>query len=1008
VTFWLAVQRARKPIAFAVVLLGVLGVDAYRHAPQSIFPPLRLARVEVFAYAGDLPPEEVRATVTRPLETALAALPQLHGTRSYSNQGASEIELDFEPHSDPQADLQNVDAALAPLRSALPAVRRIVTTLENANAEPVASYALVSPSLTQAELRRRLERLVMPAFMGAPGIARVVLFGGARAEYRVDLDLAALARAGATARDVARGVAAAVTGGEAAAFERGAQREVLFAGNKPAGARDLAEVAVYAPTLHRFVPLRSLGAVTLGQGLATEQTSFDARHAVTLNVYPMLGADALAIRRQTDARAARILAALPRGITLTRYWDQTTLIAASQRSLLQAIVVGALLALLVIYFFLRSRSLTLVAAAIIPLSMALTVLVIATAGMSLNLMSVGGLAIAVGLIIDETIVVIESIARELAVSPGTARRNAIAQATGRIARALIASTAANVVVFVPLALLSGIPGSFFRALALTLATALVVSILLSLIVAPSLASAFAGSHASARESFRLERAYAALLQTALAHRRAVFLGAVSVLALAIAIFARLPNDFLPMLEEGQFEIKYTLEPGTSLAETDRTAARLERLVLADPAVAHEGRLTGIDTNGLLPTPQNAGTIRVALHDAGAEPYADVAERLRGALSKAAPGADFEFHQLLEDQINDLSGAPEPIQLAVYGPEQRTLARIAGGLAQRIGGVDGVVDPFDGVVTGDRLIRVTPNMRAAHPPAIDELGDALRLRADGLPAGSIIDGDGTLPVRVHVRDGRAPAAALAPLARFSAPERATEIFEENGGRMLRVTAGLEDASLSSVVPKIQRIVAAYPLPPGYRVQFGGAYESQQASFREFGTVLAVALLLVFFVLLATFNSFRLPLVILGTIPLAPVGVALALWLTRTPLNVSSFMGLLLLVGIVVRNGILIVDAAQRGRRAGLGVHEAVVAAGGERLRPILMTTFAALAALLPLALGFGAGSEMERPLAIAVIGGLSTATAFTLIFIPVLYAGLERSRFLRRVNEVRALDGHHAS
>jgi len=700
---------------------------------------------------------------------------------------------------------------------------------------------------------------------------------------------------------------------------------------------------------------------------------------------------------------------LPADASVTKYWDQTRLIIASQNSLRDSILLGAFLALVVIYVFLRSFGMTIVAGAIIPVAMAMTILVIERFGMSLNLMSIGGLAIAVGLIIDEVIVVIESIARELAQSPDSERGPAIMRATGRIAKPLIASTAANVVVFLPLILLTGIPGFFFRALAITLGTALIISIFLSLVVAPILTDTFLRSRRAHRPGLvALEPWYARLLGWSLKHRPAVYAGAVVVLAATVLLFTRLESDFLPGLEEGEFEIIYELPAGTSAAETDRIVRGFEQTIMADPAVAHEGRLTGVDTDGYELTPQSAGTIRISLKSEATSEYEDVADRIREEITKQAPGADFEFHQLLEDQLNDLSGPAEAIQLSVFGPDQEKLTSIAERLTEELGKIPGVVDTYDGVVDGNETIRVAPSAEGAGQ-SLSQLSQGLSAAIAGLPAGSVRYGASSIPVRVRL-SGNAPDAALkdlllpdheglSPLGSIAAigePETASEVFERNGARMLLVTAGIEDASLSEVIPEVQKVIAGVPLPPGYRIELGGAYESQQASFREFATVLSVAVLLVFFVLLATFNSFRLPLVILATIPLAPIGVVLALWLTDTSINVSSFMGLLLLVGIVVRNGILLMDSANRRRGEGATIHEALIGAGTERLRPILMTAFAAIGALLPLALGFGTGSEMERPLAIAVIGGLLTSTAFTLVMIPVLYAGFSKRPNLRVV------------
>jgi multidrug efflux pump subunit AcrB len=991
-SLWMAALHHRKPVLFLVLVLALLGIWAYVTAPQSIFPQVSFSRIEVFAWAGDLPPEEMRATVTRRLETALQSLPVLE-SRSFTNQGSAEIELDFDPASDPRTDLQSVQAVVAAVRPSLSAVTRIETIIQHPNMEPIATYAITSTSLSQAELRYLIEQRVVPVFTGAPGLGRVTVFAGPGLEYRVTLDPQALAAAGTTVGEVARTIAAANDPRAAGIVDHGDQRRIVFAGEALNGPTALSKVAILDHSRNLPVPLGSLGRITLGEGPTTQQASFDGRHAVLLSAYPVIGADALTLRRTLDLRMPTLLAGLPSDVQVTRYWDQTRLISASQDSLRDAILIGALLALVVIYVFLRSIGITLVAAAIIPTAMAITILIIARAGMSLSLMSLGGLAIAVGLIIDEVIVVIESIARELAGNPGTPRRIAIARATSRIARALVGSTAANVVVFLPLGLLSGIPGFFFRALAITLGIALVVSILLSLGVAPMLTDMLWRSRKiRAQRLTSVEPAYVRVLAWALRNRSMVYLAALGVLAATAALFLQLRSDFLPALNEGEFEIIYQLPAGTSLAATDRIVMGLERIILADPAVEHEGRLQGVDTDGYEPTAQNAGTIRIWLKPGSS--FDRVAGRLRDAFEKAARHANFEFHQLLEDQLNDLSGAPEPIQIEITGPDQERLIAIAEGLTDQISKIPGIVDAFSGVASSNGTIRVEPK----DAMTVDELSDALGAALGGTVATQIRAGDGSVPVRVALAQDAASdnleslevptkqgLVTLGTIAVVSAPSLATQVSERNGSRRLLITAGIEGRALSEVIPKIQAITALTALPSGYHLSLGGTYRQQQASFREFAGVLGIAVLLVFFVLLVTFNSFRIPLVILATIPLSPIGVLLALWLTHTPINVSSIMGLLLLVGIVVRNGILLIDAANRRRHEGALLGDAILAAGAERLRPILMTTFAAIGALLPLALGLGSGSEMLTPLAIAVIGGLSTSTAFTLVLIPVLYA-----------------------
>jgi multidrug efflux pump subunit AcrB len=468
----------------------------------------------------------------------------------------------------------------------------------------------------------------------------------------------------------------------------------------------------------------------------------------------------------------------------------------------------------------------------------------------------------------------------------------------------------------------------------------------------------------------------------------------------VALAMLLPSDFLPRLDEGQFEIAYRMPVGTTLPASDAAAFNLERAVLADPAVAAEGRFTGIDTNGFSPTPVRAGIIRVRLKPPNQRPpFEVVSERLRARLGAVVPAAQLEVHQILEDMIDDVSGAPAPIELVVSGSDQSTLVAAATRIAGAMSSVAGVTDIFSGVNQDDPTLRVTPNFAGLARSGADAgaLASGIAAATQGSVATNLPESSMIVPVRVTVagtQNGLPQTVAFANgslsldgLARTELDRTASDITEINGQRALLVTANTTGRNLPATVAAIRRAVARAGLPPGYRTEIAGAYRAQQDSFRQFVLVIAIAIGLVFFVMLGAFGSFRQPLVILAAVPLAPIGVAIALTITRTTFNVASFMGLLLLVGLVVKNGILLVDAANRRRSEGFTITDALVLAGRERLRPILMTTLAAIGGLLPLAFGIGAGAAMEQPLAIAVVGGLSTATFFTLVLIPVLYASL---------------------
>jgi CzcA family heavy metal efflux pump len=1004
--------RHRKTIAFVVAVLTALGVWAYASTPASIFPNMSFSRIDVVADAGNLPPDRVRVEIAASLERAFLGLPSVTRVRTTSSQGSAEFIVTFDPKTDARFDLQYVNQAISQTRGMLPADTNVDAVIINPNQEPVLTYALVAPNISQTVLRELAQQSLLPQFYGVPGLARMMLVGGPDREFHVSLDPGLLAAHGLTAQDVANALRDANTVSALGISQQFYQRNVILlsAGIKNA---DAIAAVVVPDSNHAPVRVGDLGTVTLGTAPLATQVSYDAAHAVALNFFGLPGADQVRMASAIKAKIRAIEAHLPAGVSMHRYWDQTDLIVESQKSLRDAILIGAILAILVILLFLRNVRMTLVAAIVIPIAMAITIFFVHLTGQTLNLMSVGGLAVAVGLIIDDAIVVVENITRNMHLYPHMRKYDAIVLSMGELAAPMAASTFTTVVVFVPLLLLTGVSGFFFRALALTLGSALLVSLVLALLVTPLISSALVRETGEpGRETglvARMLARYEPFLRWTLSHRAIVYGASAAILLLTVLLMSRLPSDFLPRMNEGQFEVQYTMPVGTTLAASDRAATAMERIALRDPQVASIGRFTGIDTNGFSPTQVRAGTMRVRLKPGAS--FETVSDRLRDAFSAAVPSAQLDFHQILEDMIDDMSGSRSPIEIALAGPDQQTLVSLATTIAGRISKVSGLADAFSGVSYDDPTLQVRPDAQrlAALNMNAAQLGTELAASTQGDVATSVPGTLNQIPVRVSVAGASvnlgssllstpAGAVPLGSLAQLQSNRLSSDITEINGQLVMLVTANYGGASLSSVVAGVQKALHATPLPPGYTAKIGGAYQAQQQSFREFLTVIGLAIALVYFVMLATFRSYRLPLVILTAIPLALIGVALALFITGTPFNVSSFMGLLLLVGLIVKNGILLIDVANRRREEGASVHDALVAAGRTRLRPIVMTTVAAIGGLVPLALGIGAGAAMEQPLAIAVIGGLSTATAFTLVVIPVLYAGIAGRRAPERVRD----------
>lgn len=997
-------QRRSAAILFIALVASVLGVWSYFVTPASIVPEMTFARVDVVADAGTLPPEQVRTAVTLPLQRVLLGVQSVVRVRGTSAQGSSELIVTFAQGTNTQLDLQRAQAALDQARSILPPGTNVSARIVLPTSESIVSYGVTSTALSPTLLGEMLRYQVAPQLYGIPGMASVLIVGAPQREFRIDINPAALDAQGLRISDVEAAIADATRVQSAGVTQQYAHRSVLLVDSGITSASALARILV--PVKGGAVAVGTLGTVRLGIAPRTTGAGLNGKTAVILNIYAAPGADTVSIAREVQRRMKRIEAHLPVGTHVVRYWNQTAAIVASQTSLRDAIAIGALLAVGVILLFLRNVRMTLVAALVIPVAMAISVLCLHLFGQTLNVMSVGGLAVAVGLIIDDAIVVVENIARNLHRYPEMGRKDIVLLSMRELVAPMTASTLTTVVVFVPLALLTGVAGFFFRALAVTLGSALLVSLALAILLTPILATVLLPDARKAHddEGFiaRVLSHYDAVVRGALARRKLVYIGALGILALTAVMLTHLPSEFLPALDEGEFEIAYQLPVGTSLAASDAAAITMEQLVKRNLAVAAVGRQTGVDTNGFSPTQPRQGILRITLVPRSQRAsYDDLANTMRKELAVAVPGAQVTFHQILEDLIDDVSGAPAPIEIIVQGDDEATLTRSAERITAAIAKIPGIADANSGIVADDPSIRVAPSAMALSRLGLSssDVIDSLSASTQGTLAANVPGAQALVGVRVAYagaghgnganRQITTPAGVLplTVLARLSPAKLNNDLVDENGTRVVLVTASLGSGSLSSVIAALQKTLPRLGLPPTITYRIGGAYHLQQRSFAEFARVIVLAVVLVFVVMLVSFGSPVRPLVILVTIPLALVGVALGLFVTHTALNVSSIMGLLLLVGIVVKNGILLLDVAQRRLDDGDSVEEALVIAGRTRLRPIVMTALAAIGGLLPLAIGIGEGSVLERPLAIAVIGGLSTATIFTLIVIPVLFAGI---------------------
>jgi CzcA family heavy metal efflux pump len=816
-------------------------------------------------------------------------------------------------------------------------------------------------------------------------------------------DPARLLASGLTVSELAQALKAANQVQPAARYPAGGKQYLVLASGLWKGMDDIPPTPV-AVKAGAAVRVADVAEVFTGAPDRTMLVSGNGRPAAVVSVSQQIGANILEVRAGVEEAMRELARSLPSGLTLSKVYDLAGFVSDAMASVRDAIVIGGLLAVIVLFVFLRSWRITLVAALTLPLTVVSTFLFMRLFGETVNLMSMGGLAVAIGLVIDDAVVVVENIHRHLGRGE---RAEGIERAVKELVAPVVGSTLTTVVVFAPLGLLSGVVGQFFRALSITLSVSVLLSLALALALIPLLARwAYRTAHAQAGAP-RLEERYHRALERVMHRPRLLAAGAGGLALVAVLLFLAVPSGFLPHMDEGGFVIDYLSPPGSALEETDRMLRKLEKIVAGTPEIASFSRRTGAEL-GLFATLPNSGDVLVRLKPRSQRHRSadEVIEELRGKAAEAVPGLEVEFVQLLQDMIGDLEGQPNPIEVKIFGDDVEQLSAMADDVEARLEKVRGVVD-LVGMEWGTPEVTWEVDKLAAGRLGLTVQQVAEQLQADwlGVVATDLRLLDRTIPVRVRLPDAvrldparlvqtpvRGAGGGLAPigsLAHATTSEAEPILLRENLRQMALVTARLEGRDLGGGVQEVRRAVQGLTLPVGYTLEVGGQYESQRQAFRELLLVLAIAASLVLLVLVVEFRSFTPALLILAAAPLSFGGALVMLLITGTELNVSSAMGFILLVGLVVKNGIVMIDYAHHLHAQGRPFAEAVEEAARIRLRPILMTTLCTLFGLLPLALGLGAGAELQKPLALVVIGGLTLSTAVTLFAVPSAYVALRR-------------------
>ncbi len=994
-------------ITFIAVVLCLAGIFSALRTPSSVFPQTNFPRIVIMANNGIMPANEMMATITRPIEEAMKSIPGVTSVRSSTTRGAAIINVLFNWGTDMQRSELYVLGRLSQIRSDLPAtVSTDVSRVAFSLSYPIIGISLTSSNRDLMDLWDTANYQLKPLFLQIPGVADVEILGGHVPEYHVVVDPLKLQASHLGLQDVSDALTKNNLVAAAGMIVENYHLYLTTVDGRAHSADEIGNVVIAVNGAHPVL-IKDVARVERGPQPAYTLVTAQGRQAVLFNIESHPDASVLGIASALQKQLAELHHELPPDMHLEFFYDQSQFVRDSVGSVWDAIIFGLILSVCILYFFLKDWGSVWTAIVTIPISVLITFVVMQATGMSFNMMSLGGIAASIGLIIDNAIVVVEAMCHRIAA--GRPRLEGIHEAMGEIFTALIGSTLTPVVVFLPLAYLNGMAGVFFRALGLTMVVSLLVSLILAITLTPSLAawlirgrtkSASTGEEAGFLLKHVL-RLYDLAIRWSLRHAWLTMLGCAVIFSAGVFIYLKLETGFLPDFDEGGFVMDFTATPGTSLAETSRVLDEAEKSIRTNANVESYSRRLGTQLGPFITEPY-VGDYLIKLKADRKMSTDDVLAQMRHDFNQRFPMVRWDFHGYLDDLIGDLQLAPDPIQINLFSPDMHWLEKVAPQVEDQIKKIPGVVDSFDGLTeTGPSInLRVRPADAARFGLSAQEIANAVNTALLGQVSSSALQGDRTVDIRVLAEPGTVDTVAqlrdLPIRAANGTVVRVTQVADvdvmpsemqlnrDNLRQDNIVSARLEGVDLGTAMREIQARLSQDSWLPPSSVEYGGLYQQQQEDFHNLLMVLLAAILLVFMVLLVEFRSFYEPIAIVFGSVLALFGAVAALWVTGVSLNIVSYLGAIIGVGIVAKNGILVLDYFQQLRGQGIELVEAMVQAGHRRLRPVLMTSLAAALGMLPLAKGVGTGAQMLQPLGIAVIGTLLISVLLSLIATPVAY------------------------
>jgi len=990
----------KSPLSVLIVIIILGGIFIYGRMQTALFPEITFPKIKVIADAGEQPVDKMMVTVTKPIEEAIKRVQNLQTVRSKTSRGSCEISAFMDRNSDIDMDKQRIESQISRIRNDLPPDVQITVEKMNPSILQVMGYSLESPDRSPIEMKMLALYTVKPFLSQIDGISEVRVLGGKAKEYWIILNQQKMSSLGITP-DIINTALQESNFIESNGYLT--DYRLLYLSVTDAQVRNLDELKnlVISNNGKRIVTLQDIADSRIQEAKEYVKINANGKEGVQIAIFKQPNANLLVVSDAMKQKIAELKKILPADVSIQPFYIQADFVQDTIKSVSDSLWIGLILAILVAILFLRSIKATFTILITIPVTLCLTLIILFVIGGTFNIMTFGAIAASIGLIIDDAIVVVEQIHRTHEEYPNEKSTELVGKAIKYLFPSMVGSSVSTIVIFIPFVLMSGVAGAYFKVMTDTMIITLVCSFFVTWLLLPVVYLLLSRKGETSKQETGHEVKRQAWVQFFI-EKPWVSLAIIAGLILSIVfVLPRLETGFLPEMDEGSIVLDYVSPPGTSLEETDRMLNEVEKLIIATPEVQAYSRRTGTEM-GFFITEPNTGDYLIQLKKKRNKTTEEVIDDIRKKIESTQPALGVDFGQVIGDMLGDLMTSVQPVEIKIFGDNQQTLQQLSTEVADLAEKVKGTADVFDGIVIAGPSINVAPNYKqlAQFGMTPAEFQYQLQTSLEGNVVGSVFEKEQMTPIRMLYPNSRNISLAdvkrlqmfasnnklipITSLAEITATTGDAEIQRENLQMMGAVTARLNNRDLGSVMNDIRKEVETnLHLPQGYHIEYGGAYKEQQQSFSELLTILITSCLLVFVVILFLFRSFRTASIVLLTAVLGVGGSFLLLYATSTPLNVGSYTGLIMIVGIIGENAVFTIQQFRTTLERTGDVEQSVIYAISTRLRPKLMTALGAVIALMPLALGIGTGAQMHQPLAIAVIGGFLAALPLLLIVLPSL-------------------------